>query len=134
MSTIRKQSIISTLLIYAGFVFGAINTYLFTQQGVLDASFTLEQYGLTRVFIVTGNFLYGFASFGLVAVVYKFYPYYKDHLKDKENDLLALALVLAFIGFILTTVAGIIFEPLIVRKFSAKSPLLVQYYFWIFPF
>jgi O-antigen/teichoic acid export membrane protein len=134
MSTIRRQSIISTLLIYAGFFFGAINTYLFTQQGMLDASFTLEQYGLTRAIIVTGNFLYGFASFGLAAVIYKFFPYYKDHLKDRENDLLSICLVLALIGFILTTLAGVAFEPLIVRKFSSKSPLLVQYYFWIFPF
>lgn len=134
MSVIRKQSIISTLLIYAGFIFGAINTYLFTQHGALESSFTLEQYGLTRVFIVTGHFLYGFASFGLAAVIYKFHPYYKDNLKDHENDLLTICLLLAFVGFILTTVGGIIFEPLIVRKFSAKSPLLVQYYFWVFPF
>src|SRR5215213_4807988 len=134
MSTIRRQSIISTLLIYAGFFFGAINTYLFTQHGMLDASFTLEQYGLTRAIIVTGNFLYGFASFGLAAVIYKFYPYYKDNLKQHENDLLSICLVLAVIGFILTTAVGIVFEPLIVRKFSSKSPLLVQYYFWIFPF
>ena len=69
MSTIRRQSIISTLLIYAGFFFGAINTYLFTQQELFDASFTLEQYGLTRAIIVTGNFLYGFASFGLAAIL-----------------------------------------------------------------
>lgn len=134
MSTIRRQSIISTLLIYAGFFFGAINTYLFTQQGMLDASFTLEQYGLTRAIIVTANFLYGFASFGLVAVIYKFFPYYKDNLKDHQNDLLSVCLVLALIGFILTTVAGILFEPIVIRKFSAKSKLLVQYYYWIFPF
>jgi O-antigen/teichoic acid export membrane protein len=134
MSTIRRQSIISTLFIYAGFVFGAINSYLFTQQGVLDASFTLEQYGLTRALIVTANFLYGFASFGLAAVIYKFYPYYKDNLKTHENDLLSVCLLLALVGFVLTTFAGIMFEPLVVRKFSAKSPLLVQYYYWIFPF
>ncbi|HYE53605.1 MAG TPA: polysaccharide biosynthesis C-terminal domain-containing protein [Chitinophagaceae bacterium] len=134
MSTIRKQSIISTLLIYAGFVFGAINTYLFTQTELLDTSFTLEQYGLTRAFIVTGSFLYGFASFGLPAVIYKFYPYYKDNLDRKDNDLLSICLVIALIGFLMTTVAGIILEPLVIRKFSAKSRLLVQYYFWIFPF
>ena len=134
MSTIRRQSIISTLLIYAGFFFGAINTYLFTQQGMLDASFTLEQYGLTRAIIVTGNFLYGFASFGLAAVIYKFFPYYKDHLKERENDLLSICLVLALIGFVLTVIAGVLFEPLIVRKFSTQSPLLVKYYLWIFPF
>ncbi|HYF31491.1 MAG TPA: oligosaccharide flippase family protein [Chitinophagaceae bacterium] len=134
MSTIRRQSIISTLLIYTGFVFGAINTYLFTQHELFTNSFTLEQYGLTRAFIVTGHFLYGFASFGLAPVIYKFFPYYRDNLKGKANDLLSIALVLALVGFILTTIAGVIFEPLIVRKFSAKSPLLVQYYLWIFPF
>jgi O-antigen/teichoic acid export membrane protein len=134
MSTIRKQSIISTLLIYAGFVFGAINTYLFTQTELFNTSFTLEQYGLTRAFIVTGSFLYGFASFGLTAVIYKFYPYYKDNLARKDNDLLSLCLVIALIGFSLTTIAGLVLEPLVVRKFSAKSRLLVQYYYWIFPF
>ncbi|HYE53555.1 MAG TPA: polysaccharide biosynthesis C-terminal domain-containing protein [Chitinophagaceae bacterium] len=134
MSTIRKQSIISTLLIYVGFIFGAINTYLFTQEGVLGVSFTPEQYGLTRAFIVTGHFLYGFASFGLVAVIYKFFPYYRDNLEGKQDDLLSVALGVAFIGFVLTTIAGIYFEPLVVQKFSSRSPLLVQYYFWIFPF
>lgn len=134
MSTIRKQSIISTLLIYTGFVFGAINTYLFTQQGLFDASFTLEQYGLTRAIMVAGTFLYGFAGFGLASVIYKFYPYYKDNLQKHQNDLLTIALGLALVGFILTVIAGVIFEPLIVRKFSAKSLLFVQYYFWIFPF
>ena len=133
MSTIRQQSIISTLLIYTGFVFGAINTYLFTQHS-LDTSFTLEQYGLTRAIIVTGSFLYSFASFGLASVIYKFYPYYKDNLSKDKNDLLTICLGLALVGFILTTIAGVIFEPLIIRKFSAKSLLFVQYYFWIFPF
>jgi O-antigen/teichoic acid export membrane protein len=134
MSTIRRQSIISTLLIYAGFIFGAVNTYLFTQQGTFSHSFTLEQYGLTRVLIVTANFLYGFASFGLAAVIHKFFPYYKDNVKDRENDLLTICLALSLAGFILTMAAGLVFEPLIVRKFSSKSPLLVQYYLWVFPF
>ncbi len=129
MSTIRRQSIISSLLIYVGFIFGAINTYLFTKQGI----FTPEQYGLTRAFLVMGNFFYGFANFGLLSVMYKFTPYYRDNLKDKENDLLSITLIIGFLGFVLTTIGGIVFEPLVVRKFSAKSPLLVQYYLWIFP-
>ncbi len=43
-------------------------------------------------------------------------------------------MLVAFIGFVLTTTGGILFEPLIVRKFIAKSPLLLNYYYWIFPF
>ena len=130
MSTIRRQSIVSSVLIYIGFVFGAINTYLFTKEGI----FTPEQYGLTRAIMITATFFYGFASFGMLGVIYKFFPYYNSNLKDEDNDLLGLCLLLGFIGFTLTTVAGFVFEPLVVRKFSAKSALFVRYYFWVFPF
>lgn len=130
MSIIRRQSIISSILIYIGFGFGALNTYLFTRDGI----FTPEQYGLTRAFIVIGQFFYGFAGFGLTAIIYKFYPYYKDHLKKNKNDLLTLTLITAFFGFILTVTGGYVFEHLVVQKFIAKSPLIVQYYYWVFPF
>lgn len=130
MSTIRRQAIISSLLIYIGFVFGALNTYLFTKEGI----FTSEQYGLTRAFIVMGQFFYGFAGFGLSSVIYKFYPYYKDNLPKYKNDLLTLCLLGALTGFIITLAGGILFEPLVVRKFIAKSPLIIRYYYWVFPF
>src|SRR2546421_1176027 len=130
MSTIRRQSIISSVLIYIGFVFGALNTYLFTKEGI----FTPEQYGLTRAIIITANFFYGFASFGMISVIYKFFPYYHGNLQDDRNDLLGVCLIVGLVGFILTTAAGFIFEPLVIRKFSAKSPLLIRYYFWVFPF
>jgi len=130
MSTIRRQSILSTLLIYAGFAFGALNMYLFARKDI----FTPEEYGLTRGITALGNFFYGFASLGLLSVIYKFFPYYKANLKPKQNDLLTLCLVTALAGFILTASAGLYFEPLVVRKFSAKSQLLVRYYIWVFPY
>jgi O-antigen/teichoic acid export membrane protein len=130
MSTIRKQTIISSLLIYVGFAFGALNTYLFTREGV----FTPEQYGLTRAFIVIGQFFYGFAGFGITSVIYKFYPYYKDNLPGKRNDLLTIGLLVSLTGFLITASGGIIFENIVVKKFVAKSPLILRYYYWVFPF
>ncbi len=130
MSTIRRQSIISSLLIYVGFIFGALNTFLFAKKG----AFTPEEYGLTRAIISAGTLLVGFANLAIPTIIYKFSPYYKSNLKNKENDLLGLSLVFALVGFTLTTIAGILFEPLIVQKFSNKSPQLVHYYFWIFPY
>lgn len=130
MSTIRKQAIISSLLIYVGFAFGALNTYLFTRQGI----FTPEQYGLTRAFIVIGQFFYGFAGFGFASVIYKFYPYYKDNLPAQKNDLLTVGLLVALVGFVLTIGGGILFESVVVQKFIAKSPLVVRYYYWVFPY
>lgn len=131
MSQIRRQSIISTIFVYAGFFIGFINTYLFTRQG---SPFTTSEYGLTSIFIAVGNLMFAFSNFGMIYVVYKFYPYYNDNLPKKKNDLLTWALVTSVIGFCFVVIAGIIFNGLVVRKFGANSPLFIQYYFWVFPF
>lgn len=130
MSGIRKQSIYSSLLVYIGVLIGAINTYFFIKEG----SFTKDQYGLTRVFFDIGQNFFVIASLGVIPVLYKFYPYYKDNLPDKENDLLTRSFVRAFIGFALVCLVGYFAEPLFIRKYSGNSPMLVDYYFWIFPF
>jgi O-antigen/teichoic acid export membrane protein len=131
MSQIRKQSIISTIFVYAGFFIGFINTYLFTRKG---SPFDAAQYGLTGIFIAVGGLMFAFANMGMISVSYKFYPYYNDNLPKKKNDLLTWALVTSLIGFCFVVVAGVIFKDLVVKKFGENSPSFVQYYFWIFPF
>ncbi len=131
MSQIRKQSIISTVFVYAGFVIGFINTYLFTRAGSL---FTTSEYGLTSIFIVVGNLMFAFANMGMVSAVAKFYPYYHDNIDKKKNDLLTLTFIVNLVGFILVIIAGIVFKDLVIRKFGERSPEFVKYYFWIFPF
>ncbi|HEY6977748.1 MAG TPA: lipopolysaccharide biosynthesis protein, partial [Chitinophagaceae bacterium] len=130
MSGIRKQAIISSILVYIGIPFGALNTYFFVKQG----AFSSDQYGLTRLYNDVAQNFFVFASLGLVPVLCKFYPYYKDNLPDKENDLLGRTFIKVLIGFLLVTIASVIFEPLVIRKFSARSALFVQYYFWILPY
>lgn len=130
MSEIRRQSIISTLFVYIGFIVGFINTYLFTKQGV----FTESQYGITQIFIAVGNIMFAFANLGMISTVYKFYPYYNDHLPKKKNDLLTWALLISVVGFIIVVVVGILLKDLVIRKFSERGPDFVKYYFWVFPF
>jgi O-antigen/teichoic acid export membrane protein len=127
---IRKQAIISSILVYIGFFIGAINTYFFVKNG----SFSPAEYGLTRIFFDFAQNFYAFGCLGVIPVMYKFYPYYKDNLEKKQNDLLTWSLVTAFIGCIVLIVVGYLFQPLIVRKFSARSLLFVQYFYWVFPF
>jgi O-antigen/teichoic acid export membrane protein len=131
MSQVRKQSIISTIFVYAGFFIGFVNTYLFTRQGSV---FTAAEYGLTNVFIAVGNLMFAFANLGMVSVVYKFYPYYNDNLPKKKNDLLTWSLIISMIGFCLVILAGIVFKDFVIRKFSGNSPEFIQYYYWVFPF
>jgi O-antigen/teichoic acid export membrane protein len=130
MAGIRKQAIISSILVYIGIPFGALNTYFFVKQG----GFNSEQYGLTRLFNDVGQNFYILASLGVIPVIYKFYPYYKDNLTNDENDLLGRSFFKAFIGFIFLTIFAFILEPLVIRKFSARSALFVDYYFWVLPF
>lgn len=131
MSQVRKQSIISTVFVYFGFIIGFVNTYLFTRQG---SPFTPSEYGLTGIFIAVGNLMFAFSNFGMVSVVYKFYPYYNDNLPRKQNDLLSLSLLVSCIGFCFVLLAGYVFKDLVVRKFGGHSPEFLRYYSWIFPF
>lgn len=130
MGQIRKQAIISSIVIYIGFFIGFINTWFFTKNG----SFTPSEYALTRLFFDVGQAMFAFANLGIISVIYKFFPYFKDNLKSKENDLMTWALITGIIGFIFVAIGGWLFEPLIVQKFSGRSPLFVDYYKWVFPF
>src|SRR5947209_3744627 len=130
MSTIRKQSIISSVIVYFGFALGLFNTYLFTKQG----GFPKELYGLTGTFIAIANIIFALASFGTPSYINKFFPYYKSHLDYKNNDQLTWAVILPFIGFVLVLIPGIAFKHILVDKVFNNSPELLKYYYWIFPF
>lgn len=130
MAGIRKQTIQSSIIVYFGFAVGALNMYLYAMKG----SFTTDQFGLTRLFIDFAQNIFAFASLGTIPVLYKFYPYYKDNLARKNNDLLGRVLVMCLIGFLLVTLGGIVFEPLVVQKFGEKSKLFLPFYYYLFPF
>src|SRR6187401_991080 len=130
MSIIRRQSIISSILIYVGFAFGALNTYLFTREG---GPFTKEEYGLTGVFMAIGSIMMSIASLGMPAYLNKFFPYYKDHLPRNKNDQAAWALLVSIIGFALVAIGGLFMKNIVGRAFD-NSPQIVQYYYLLFPF
>ena len=130
MSGIRKQAMASSVIAYIGILIGAFNTYFFIKNG----SFRPAQFGLTRMFFDVGQNIVAFGSLGVMPVLYKFYPYYKDNLPDKQNDLLGRVIINAIIGFGLVVLSGFIFEPLVVRKFSENSPLFIHYYHFVYIF
>ena len=128
MSNIRRQSIISSVVIYIGFTVGLLNIYLFTKQGL----FTDPQFGLYNAFIAIATTMMAFASLAMPSYINKFFPYYKDHLSPKKNDMITWALVVSSIGYLLVVIAGIIFKDFVVRKYIEHSPEIVTYYNWIF--
>jgi len=131
MSTIRRQSIISSGIVYFGFALGFVNTYLFTREG---SGFTGAEYGLTGAFISFANIMSTFSLMGMNSYIYKFFPYYKDNLEPSENDMMTWALVSSLLGFLMVMTGAWIFKDLVIRTFGTNSPEFLQYYKWVFPF
>ncbi|MBS1511618.1 MAG: lipopolysaccharide biosynthesis protein [Bacteroidetes bacterium] len=129
MSAIRKNSLKTSLWIYGGFVLGAVNTFFLSHK----TWFTTDENGLTRSMTDTSLLLFAFSTLGVTSYILKFFPYYSDNLPPKKNDILGIAAIISIIGFVLTAFGAWLLEPLIVRKFSTNSILLVKYFYWVLP-
>jgi O-antigen/teichoic acid export membrane protein len=129
MSTIRRQSVISLVSIYAGFVIGAVNIlFLFTKF------FTPEEIGITRTLRDVALVFSTICSLGSIPITLKFFPFYQSYLPKNKNDLPFLTLLLGTTGSLLLLFLLPHFEPMIVRKFGARSPLFVKYFDLVYPF
>lgn len=126
--SIRRQSIISSLLVYIGMGLGFFNTYLYAK------GFSEAEYGLVGAFQAFATLMLSFSNFGVTYYVYKFYPYYKDNLPPEKNDMVTLALLSGFVGFLFVMAGGIVFKDFVTQKYAAHSPELIRYYYWLFPF
>lgn len=129
MSSIRRQSIISSLVIYIGFAVGLLNTYFFTKEG----TFTEAEYGLTTIFIAIATLMATIASLAMPSYIFKFHPYYNDNLPPEKNDMISWALLVSLIGFVFVIISGWAMKNLVIQKFGTNAPKLVNYYYWIFP-
>lgn len=130
MSTIRRQSIISSFVVYFGFALGFVNTYLFTREG----GFTTAQYGLISVFIAIAQLMFSVANVGMSGYITKFFPYYKAHLPPERRDQMTIALLVPLIGFLLVIGLSLVFKDIVINRMFANSPELPFYYYWLFPF
>ncbi len=114
----------------AGFAFGGLSILLYTKYGVL----TKAQVGLTKIIVDFSSLAVAFSTLGLLPVLYKFYPYYNDNLPKKKNELLTIILGLCTIAFTIFCFVGYFIKPLVVKKYSTNSPLIVDYYPYLFLF
>lgn len=129
MSQIRKRTLKATWWIYTGFLIGAINVYFFTNLHWFSA----EQYGLTTSLRELSMLVCGMSALGVTSFLYKFFPYYEDNLEPQKNDMLGLALKVAMLGFVVMSTLLFFLKPLVIRKFGANAPMLVEYFYYIIP-
>lgn len=128
MGIIQKQSIRSSIVIVAGFAIGAINMVVLSPRLL-----TTEQLGLTRMLLDTGATLASLCTFGSLPIIYKFFPFYKSYLPARKNDLPFITLMVCLVGFVIVSIIGVSLKDIIVRKFSERSPLFVEYSYLVYP-
>src|ERR1700691_1908205 len=115
MTTIRKQSIISSGVVYVGIALGVLINFMLARW------FTPDQYGLiSGMFVAIGMVLSFAASLGMPNFIMKFYPYYKDNLSVQENDMVSIAVLVSLGGFLITLVLGVIFRTEVIHFYEAK--------------
>ncbi len=126
MGVIAKQSIRGTIVTYLGIAVGVVTTFF-----VLTRFLTTEEIGLARVLIDAATLFIGLAQLGTSASIIRFYPYFND--KESDHGFFFWALVVPFIGFIFFALIYWACRVPLGAWFGDKSPLFVEYYYFVLP-
>ena len=128
MGVIAKQSIRGTIVTYLGIGVGIITTFF-----VLTRFLTTEEIGLARVLVDAATLFIGLAQLGTNASVIRFYPYFKEKNSEEDHGFFFWALVAPFIGFLLFALIYWACRVPLATWFGDKSPLFVEYYYFVLP-
>ena len=122
-----RQSIRGTLANYVGIAIGFVTTFF-----ILTHYLTEEQVGLTRVLVDAAVLFSGLAQLGTTASMIRFYPYFKDE-EEQDHGIFFWSLIIPFIGFFIFLAVFFIFKTQLVSIFAEKSPLFVNYFYFVLP-
>jgi Membrane protein involved in the export of O-antigen and teichoic acid len=128
MGVIAKQSIRGTIVTYLGIAVGVVTTFF-----VLTRFLTTEEIGLARVLIDAAILFIGVAQLGTNASVIRFYPYFREKDSEEDHGFFFWALVVPFIGFVLFAIIYWACHVPLGAWFGEKSPLFVEYYYFVLP-
>ena len=128
MGVIAKQSIRGTIVTYLGIAVGVVTTFF-----VLTRFLTTEEIGLARVLIDAATLFIGLAQLGTNSSIIRFYPYFREKDSEEDHGFFFWALVVPFVGFILFAIVYWACRVPLGAWFGDKSPLFVEYYYFVLP-
>lgn len=131
MGVVRRQSVVSTIFIFAGFLIGAVNIFFFYGN---ENYFTHDQFGLTRLLPDVALIFSASCTFGGAIALVKFYPFYNSYLTKEKNDLPIIGLAACIIGCIIFLVILPHTKEFFIRKYTARSVLFTQYFDLLYPY
>lgn len=127
MGVVVRQSIKGTIANYFGVAIGFITTF-FIQTKLLTA----EEIGLVDVLAQAAMLFSGLAQLGTNSSAMRYYPYFKDE-ENKDKGFFGWTIIVPFIGFLIFLAVFFIFRENIAGAFADKSPLFVDYIYFVIP-
>ena len=127
MGVIKRQTIRGSVYSYLGVLVGFFTTAL-----IMPRLMTQEQIGLTNILVAVSAIYSQFSTLGFTRVIERLFSYFRD--KDKNhNGFVFLTIAVGLIGFLLSLVSFFILKPYIIESNIQKSPLLVEYIWYLVP-
>ncbi|TKG90126.1 hypothetical protein EYV94_24290 [Puteibacter caeruleilacunae] len=127
MGIIQKQTIKGSIFSYLGVAIGYIYVIL-----LMPKFFTKEEIGLTQLFASISAIFALFGTLGFVSVTNRLFPYFKNE-DNKHNGFSFLVILTTILGFTAVISAFLILKPWVIERNIEKSPLLVEYLYFLIP-
>ena len=126
MGVIKKQTIKGSVYSYLGVAIGFFYTIISLKL------LSTEQIGLTTILVAISGIYSQFSTLGFTKVIERLFPYFRD--KDKNhNGFVFLTIFVGMIGFAISLITFFILKPHIIESNIEKSPLLVEYIWYLVP-
>lgn len=127
MGVIKRQTIRGSVYSYLGVLVGFFTTAL-----IMPRLMTQEQIGLTNILVAVSAIYSQFSTLGFTKVIERLFSYFRD--KDKNhNGFVFLTIAVGMAGFLLSLISFFILKPYIIESNIQKSPLLVEYIWYLVP-
>jgi O-antigen/teichoic acid export membrane protein len=127
LGVIQRQSIINSIISFAGILLGALNTIVF-----LPIFLPKEELGLTRLLFSYAALIATFVPLGVNNILLKYFPVFRN--KEKQHHgIFGLAVGLTLFGFLIASFTLFAFKPFVVAQYNRNSPLFNDYFNYIFP-
>lgn len=128
MGVVRRQSVLNTLLLYAGMLLGYLNVVLLFPRLVSE-----QEFGVTRIILNLGILLNSFTQLGTSVIMVRYFPHFNNKQK-KHYGLLTICLLLVSIAIVIVSILLYIFKNKVLHFYDkGNSVLFEQYYYLLVP-
>ena len=127
MGVIKSQTIKGSLYSYLGVIVG-----FFTILYILPEVLTTEQIGLTAILVAISAIYSQFSTLGFTNVIGRMFPYFRNK-ENGHNGFVFLTLAVGMVGFAISLITFFILKPSIIESNLERSPLLVQFIWFLVP-